>query len=251
MPSLEISAQAQKEWGLLMLERSTTPAADIMPELQSAPVRIAFADDHPTLLRGVADLFGEDERFQTVGTGSTAEDAVALVRERAPDVLIVDLNMPGSVIDAIRTIRHNSPATRLVVFTGHADPTAAAQLFDAGAHAFILKGRPIEELFHAVSAVLAGDTFVSPDFAPRLVSTHRERASRSVKLSAREAQLVACLLEAKSNREIARTLNLTEKTVKHYMTNLMNKFQVRSRLEVVLAAQRLNQVSDRSYNGEA
>jgi DNA-binding NarL/FixJ family response regulator len=113
---------------------------------------------------------------------------------------------------------------------------------DAGAQGFVLKGRPSDDLSTAIETVARGDLFVSPDFSKTLMAGFRNRSKRekdlkAAKLSARERQLVECLLEAKSNKEIARTLNLTEKTVKHYMTNLMNKLRVKSRIEVVLAVQ--------------
>ena len=115
---------------------------------------------------------------------------------------------------------------------------------DAGAHAFVLKGRPSEDLFEAIETVKNGGLFVSPDFSPMLIGGFRNRARRerehpAVQLSAREQQLLQGLFEAKTNKEIARTLGLTEKTVKHYMTNLMTKLKAKSRLEVVLAAKRL------------
>ncbi|HQZ13593.1 MAG TPA: response regulator transcription factor, partial [Devosia sp.] len=113
---------------------------------------------------------------------------------------------------------------------------------DAGAQGFVLKGRPMEDLIEAIDAVMRGELFVSPDFSKKLVAgfrnhAKRERELQAAKLSSRERQLVECLLKAQTNKQIARTLNLTEKTVKHYMTNLMNKLGVRSRVEVVLAVQ--------------
>jgi len=213
--------------------------------LSSKCVRIAFVDDHPTLLRGIAGIFEENDGFEIVGTGVTAEAAVELAAEKSPDILIVDLSMPGDVFAAITSILDCSPATKIVVFTAFADVDLALKAIDAGAHAFVLKGRPFEDLFDAIAAVRAGELFVSPDFAPKLMAgfrnrTQREKDRKQAKLSARELQIVACLLEGMPNKEIARKLELSEKTVKHYMTNLMNKLRVKSRLEVVLAAKRLS-----------
>lgn len=203
--------------------------------------RIAFVDDHPTLLRGIAALFSSEQSYDIVGTGSSAEEAVALAAEHAPDILTLDLSMPGDALAAIRTIVERG-RTKVVVFTAFANVELALKALDAGAHAFVLKGRPSEDLFAAIDAVMAGQLFVSPDFSQKLMAAFRNRTKRekelqSARLSAREKQLVECLFEAKTNKEIARTLQLSEKTVKHYMTNLMNKLKVKSRLEVVLAAQ--------------
>jgi DNA-binding NarL/FixJ family response regulator len=208
------------------------------------PTRIAFVDDHPTLLRGMASLFGSDGLYDIVGTGNSAEEAVSLAVEKSPDVLVVDLSMPGDVFAAFAEIVERAPRTRLLVFTAYADVDKALRAIDAGAHAYVLKGRPSEDIYEAIAAIKSGEIYVSPGFSQQVMAGFRNRTKRekefaSAKLSAREQQIVECLFEAKTNKEIARTLGLSEKTIKHYMTNLMNKLKVKSRLEVVLAAQGL------------
>ncbi|MBN9315713.1 MAG: response regulator transcription factor [Devosia sp.] len=208
----------------------------------SGRIRVALVDDHPTLLMGVSALFASDPRFTIVGTGLSATAAIDLVEAHEPDVVTLDLSMPGDVFTAIRSIVDTSPGTRVLIFTAYADVDLALRALDAGAHGFVLKGRPAEELFDAIDTVSKGALYISPDFSPKLLSGLRNRSRRekaTVKLSPREQQLLDCLLEGMSNKEIARKLELTEKTVKHYMTNLMNKLKVKSRLEVVLAAPRL------------
>lgn len=216
-----------------------------MTILSSKTIRIAFVDDHPTLLRGIAGIFAENDGFEIVGTGTTADAAIELAADKSPDVLVVDLSMPGDVYAAIAAILARSSATKIVVFTAFADVDLALKAIDAGAHAFVLKGRPFEDLFDAIAAVRAGELFVSPDFASKLMTgfrnrTQRDKDRKKAKLSARELEIVECLFEGMPNKEIARKLELSEKTVKHYMTNLMNKLRVKSRLGVVLAAKRLS-----------
>jgi DNA-binding NarL/FixJ family response regulator len=213
-------------------------------------VRIAFVDDHPTLLMGIATLFSAQPGFELVGTEASADGAVAIASSQRPDIMTMDLSMPGNVEAAINSIVEVSPATRVIIFTAYADVDLALRAFDAGAHGFVLKGRPAEELFEAIESVRRGTLYISPDFSAKLLAgfrqrTRREREHDAAKLSPREQQLVDCLFKGMSNKEIARALNLTEKTVKHYMTNLMNKLRVKSRLEVVLAAQRLKGPYDR------
>ena len=208
----------------------------------AARIRVAFVDDHPTLLMGIAALFASDPRCAIVGTGRSAAEAVQLVGLHGPDIVTLDLSMPGDVYAAIRSIAETSPQTRVLIFTAYADVDLALRALDAGAHGFVLKGRPSEELFDAIDTVSRGGLYISPDFSPKLLSGLRNRSRRengAIKLSPREQQLVDCLFEGMSNKEIARALELTEKTVKHYMTNLMNKLKVKSRLEVVLAAGKL------------
>jgi DNA-binding NarL/FixJ family response regulator len=214
-----------------------------------APISIAFVDDHPTLLKGMAALFSADERYRIVGTGLSADAALALTLEHRPDILILDLSMPGDVFSAIAGIVERVSGTKIVIFTAFANVDMAMKSLDAGAHAFVLKGRPSEDLYEAIDAVMQGQLFVSPGFSQTLMSGFRNRSKReqelaSARLSTRERQIVHCLFEAKTNKEIARTLDLSEKTVKHYMTNLMSKLKVKNRLEAVLAAQALRTEGD-------
>ncbi len=204
--------------------------------------RIAFVDDHPTLLAGMAAIFSDNPDYEIVGTGICADDALAIADAHAPDVMVLDLSMPGEVFPALARITGRSPPIYGVIFTAFADVDLALQALDAGAHGFVLKGRPTSELLTAIETVTKGELFISPNFSPKLMGGFRNRSLRqkelrSARLSARELQIVECLLQAKSNKEIARILDLSEKTIKHYMTNLMTKLKVKSRLEVVLAAQ--------------
>lgn len=215
-----------------------SPSA-VTPTTETA--RIALVDDHPTLLRGVEGLLNEDSRYNVVGRGATADDIAELADNIGPDIMIVDLSMPGDVLAAIESVTR-AGRTKVIVFTAYGDVDLAMNALDAGAQGFVLKGRPSDELTEAIETVRRGELFVSPDFSKKLVAGFRHRSKRekdlkAAKLSARERQLVECLLEAKSNKEIARKLNLSEKTIKHYMTNLMNKLRVKSRVEVVLAVQ--------------
>jgi DNA-binding NarL/FixJ family response regulator len=156
-----------------------------------------------------------------------------------PDIMVLDLSMPGDVFGAIEEMSNEMTDLRLVVFTAFASVDLGLRAFDAGAHGFVLKGGPVDDIYDAIAAVRRGELFVSPAYSQQIISgfhTRRQReADTSVKLSTRERQLVDCLLEGKTNKEIARALDLSEKTVKHYMTNLMTKLQVKNRLEVVLA----------------
>jgi two-component system nitrate/nitrite response regulator NarL len=201
-------------------------------------IKLAFVDDHPTLLRGLATLF-DAQTYEIVGSGGCADDLVELAGSVHPDVCTVDLSMPGDVLAAIARVARTQP-TKIIVFTAYANTDLAMKALEAGAHGFVLKGRPSDDLFDAITAVMRGDLYISPDFSPKIISAARNRSRReqelkSAQLTTRERQIVDCLMEAKTNKEIARTLNLSEKTVKHYMTNLMGKLNARNRLEVVLA----------------
>lgn len=203
------------------------------------PIRLSFIDDHPALLRGLASLFGVDPRYTLAGNGSCAADMVTIANAGRCDVIIMDLGMPGDVFGALRNVVTSAPAVRVLVYTAHESVDLAIRALDVGAHAFVLKGSPIEDLHEAIAVARRGEIYVSPAFAFRVFAgLHNARGTSNARLSGRERQLVRCLLEGKSNKEIATALRLSEKTVKHYMTNLMGKLHVHSRLEVVVAAQR-------------
>jgi DNA-binding NarL/FixJ family response regulator len=189
----------------------------------------------------VEGILAETARYRVVGTGSSAGDIISVAETLSPDVMIVDLSMPGDVFAAMTAVT-GAARCKVVVFTAYDRLDLARRALDAGAQGFVLKGRPSEDLTDAIDAVCRNEVYISADVATRLHASRRpssvaDVAGQRARLSPREQQLVQCLLEAKSNKEIARTLNLSEKTVKHYMTNLMSKLAAKSRVEVVLAVQ--------------
>lgn len=209
-----------------------------------ALISIAFVDDHPILLSGIARIFSERKDFKVVGTGTDAAAALQIVAEHRPDVIVLDLSMPGPVIEAIARIATNGGPTQVVVFTAATDVDIAIGALDAGAKGYVLKGSTVGELVGAVQAVHAGDTFITPSFAARVVSGIRQQTRRreeavAVRLTLREEQIVRLLLKGRTNKEIAISLSISDKTVKHHMTALIQKLHVRNRTEVVLAAQQL------------
>jgi DNA-binding NarL/FixJ family response regulator len=213
-------------------------ANEVLPSRPDRAVRLAFIDDHPTLLRGLASLFSQDEGFAIVGMGETAADVEEIAATRRPDVMIVDLSMPGRVYEAISAVSAAVDAPKIIVFTAYDDTDLATRAMKAGAQAFVLKGAPSDDLGAAIRAVLQDELFISPGFTEKLIFAMRQQsADREPRppFSVRERQIIDCLLEGKTNKEIARALELTEKTIKHYMTNLMLKLGVRNRVEVVLA----------------
>lgn len=179
-----------------------------------------------------------------VGTGSDAAAALQLVAEHRPDVIVLDLSMPGQVVEAIARIATGGGPTQVLVFTAATDVDTAIGALDAGARGYVLKGSTVGELIGAVQAVHAGETFITPSFAAKVVSGIRQQTRRredelAVRLTAREEQIVRLLLKGRTNKEIAIALSISEKTVKHHMTALIQKLHVRNRTEVVLAAQQM------------
>jgi len=219
-----------------------------------ACTRIAFVDDHPLLLTGLTTIFRDDKRFSVVGAGKCVSDALEIADRCKPDVLIMDLNMAGNAFEAIGKISRKNETTKIVVLTASTGVDSAVRSLDAGAHGYVLKGGSADELVHAIRSVLDGQTYISQEFAGKVIAalrneSVRKAAAQAIKLSIREEQIVRLLLRGKTNKEIANALNICEKTVKHYMTVLMQKLNARNRLQVVIAAQKMNpEVEERSIN---
>lgn len=155
--------------------------------------------------------------------------------------------MPGDVYGAIANAIKASPSTKVIAFTAATGVDSAIRALDAGASGFVLKGSRPKELIDAISSVLSGDTYITQTFASRVIAglrdaSLRRKAAEAVILSIREQQIIRLLMHGKTNKEIALAIKISEKTVKHYMTALMQKLQVRNRLEVVIAAQRFGEV---------
>lgn len=215
-----------------------------MQRSSGSPISIAIVDDHPLLAEGIAAALSRRENYDVVENGISAADVVGIPGRRICDVMIVDLNMPGDVFTAIADLRDIAPACRVVIFTASTETEHAVRALGAGAAGYVLKGSSAGELIEAIEAALRGEVYITPSFAAKVIGALNQKAKDkqaviSTKLSVREEQIVRLLLCGKQNREIARSLDLSEKTVKSYMTNLMTKLRARNRLEVVIAAQKL------------
>ena len=212
-----------------------------MKELvEKRPVSLAFVDDHPAILLGMSSIFAEESDFVVLGVGGTADEATALAMEHRPDVIFIDLSMPGDVVEAIREISTKLQPTRVVVLTAYSSVQSAIKVLDAGAMGFVLKGNSFDDLFEAVEAVLRGDIYVTQKFFAEVMALLRNEAApvAPIRLNVRELQIIKHLMEARTNREIAQALSINEQTVKNYMHGLMTKLSARNRVEVVIAAQK-------------
>ncbi|WP_138933515.1 LuxR C-terminal-related transcriptional regulator [Roseovarius arcticus] len=207
------------------------------------PITVAFVDDHPVLLSGICQLFSSSDEFRIVGVGSTANDVIEIAGSVTPDVIVIDLNMPGRVIEAIAKVANDYSKTKLIAFTASGNIDTAISTLEAGVLGYVLKGSTLSELTEAIRQVHNGETYMSPRVAANVVAglqvNARARTAPTVRFSSREEDVLRFLLQGCTNKEIAHSLSLSEKTVKHYMTVLIQKLDVRNRVEVVLAAQEL------------
>lgn len=205
---------------------------------------LALVDEQPLFLAGLANLFGSDDRFKIVATGSTPSDLATITHEHRPDLVITDLSFAGETRVAIQELQRLAQVARILVCTSITDVDVAVKALDAGARGYVLKGSSVPELLAAIDAVGRGDTFINQCFGAKVIAALRQAAmlkvaTEKIKLSLREQQIVQQLLRGRTNREIAEILTISEKTVKHYMTIIMQKLHARNRLEVVIAAQQL------------
>jgi DNA-binding NarL/FixJ family response regulator len=208
-------------------------------------ISVALIDDHPLMLEAIGGLLCRTEGFKIVGTGTTTLDIVTFCKTFHPDVVIVEPLLPGDAYAAIANAIKISPLTKILAFTGAAGVETAIRALDAGAAGYVLKRSDTAELTQAIVSIHAGETYITQSFASQVIvglrdASLRRKAAEAVVLNIRERQIVQLLTAGKTNKEIARAIDTSEKMVKHYMTGLMQKLQVRNRLEVVIATQRFN-----------
>jgi two-component system, NarL family, nitrate/nitrite response regulator NarL len=206
-------------------------------------LRVLIADDHPLYRDGVARTLAERAGFQVVGACGSAADAVALVERHRPELVLLDISMPGGGIEAARRIAALGSGTKIVMLTVSERDEDVMKALKAGAHGYALKGVGASELVDIVRTVASGGSFVSPTLAARLLKAmqspdHRDHLASNplANLAPREEQILEYVAKGLSNKEVARELDLQEKTVKHYMTSILQKLRVRNRVEAALLA---------------
>ena len=209
-------------------------------------IGVLVVDDHPLFREGVVHSLDAEPGLTVVGQAASGEEALRLARELMPDVVLLDISMPGwSGLVAAAKIATACPATVIVMLTVSEDKDKLLAAFKAGARGYVLKGVSAQELAKVVRSAAAGDVYVSPPLAAEmLVSLTRGRAPDPLQeLTDREREILGLIGTGLSNREIGERLFLSEKTIKHYVTNILQKLQVRSRVEAALFAARHNSLT--------
>ncbi len=207
----------------------------------SEPIRILVADDHPLFREGVVHSLASEPELTIVGQAANGEEALRLARELLPDVVLLDIAMPGwGGLVTAEKITTACPATKIVMLTVFEDEDKLLAAFKAGACGYVLKGVSARELASVVRTAASGEVYVSPSLAAGImVALTRDRAPDPLEeLTEREAEILTLVGRGLTNREIGGRLHLSEKTIKHYITNILQKLQVRSRVEAALVAAR-------------
>lgn len=203
------------------------------------PINILVVDDHPLFRQGVVSSLALDPEFKVVGETDSGESALELARKLLPNLVLLDVSMPGwGGIVTAEKIAMACPATVIVMLTGSDDKDKLLAALKAGARGYVLKGVSAKELASVVRSAMAGEVYVSPSIATEmLVSLTQGHAPDPLQeLTERERDILALIGNGLTNREIGERLFLSEKTIKHYVTNILQKLQVRSRVEAALLA---------------
>lgn len=206
-------------------------------------IQVLIVDDHPLFRDGVVQTLRADPDIDIVGQAKTAREAIEFAAELLPDIILLDITIPGGGLNAAQTIAATLPITKLIMLTASEAEEDVLAALKAGARGYILKGVSGDELIKVVHNVYAGEAYITPGLAATLLAemqNHRRaqpEAGPLDELTEREREILEHVAGGMSNKEIAHKLSLSEKTVKNYMTNILQKLQVRNRVEAAMLAQ--------------
>lgn len=208
-------------------------------------IKIVLIDDHPLFREGVAYTLRSEPDFEIIGQGESLDEALQLVVDTQPHVILLDINIPGGGIQAAEKISLSYPKIKIIMLTASSDDDDLVAALKNGASGYILKGVAARELISIVRSVWAGEGYVTPSLAASLLSEMaagtrpvRPAASPLDELTERELQILEHIAEGLSNKEIGLRLHLTEKTIKHYVTSILQKLHVRNRVEAAMLTQK-------------
>jgi two-component system response regulator NreC len=196
------------------------------------PIAIVLADDHVVVRRGLRMLLENVAEFEVVAEAGDAELALAAVAELAPDLLLLDLNMPGAPLEALAEVVRSAPQVAVVVLTMEQDPAFARRALEAGARGYVLKRAADEELIDAIQTVAAGGTHVAPELAAALKRAS-EPEGPADDLTAREVEVLRLIARGHTNAEVASMLSLSVRTVETHRMRILQKLRLSSRAELV------------------
>lgn len=210
-----------------------------MTELPVRTVRVLLADDHAVVRAGLAQLFGTTHDIEVVGAAVDGAQAVSLTLELQPDVVLMDLSMPGvDGTEATRQITESGASSRVIALTSFSDRDRIMATFDAGAVGYLLKDAAPEDIIKAVRQAADGQSPVDPKVAQVLLGSRQRTSKPAFGLTAREHEVLGLLSEGCANKHIARRLGITEATVKAHLTSVFQTIGVTDRTQAALWAHR-------------
>ena len=202
-------------------------------------IRILIADDHPIVRSGVRNELSRHADLEVIGEALNGDDTIRLVLELQPDILLLDIHMPGKrAIEVVNELKDQAVFCRILVLSAHGDIPTIIGMLKAGVDAYILKDEDPLVISEAIRAVQRGDTWLSPGVSDRLTSIlgSMDGGRKNETLSNRELQVLQALSSGGTNREIAANLQMAERTVEFHVTNILRKLGAKGRLEAAMKA---------------
>jgi DNA-binding NarL/FixJ family response regulator len=202
----------------------------------STPTRCLAVDDHAAVRQGLSLMFGAEDDLELVSTVERGEEVLEAIEREQPEVVIMDVRLPGiDGISALKRIANSAPGVKTVVFSAYGDKRLLSDAISAGARGYVMKGSPPEDLLRAVRAVTSGKPFVDPSLSPTLLMT---QGIADAPLSEREREILQLLAEGFHTEEVARRIGLSAETVKSDTKRAINKLEADSRVHAVAIALR-------------
>ena len=202
-------------------------------------IRVLLVDDHPVVRQGLRALLSTDEGIEVVGEADDGDAAVAAAERLSPDVVLMDVVMPGmDGVEALRLIGERRPQTRVVMLTSYADERQAMEAVDAGASGFLLKDASPRDVAAAIRAAHRGEAVLHPAVAAKLLAERRRPPAAHADLTARELEVLRLIARGLQNKQIAAQLHLSEKTVKTHVSAILRKLDVSDRTQAAMYAVR-------------
>lgn len=195
-------------------------------------IRILIVDDHPVVRAGLTSMLGTQAELQVIGSASSGEEALAMIQRDAPDVVLLDLRMPGlNGIDMLVATKKSGSQVRAIILTSYETDEDIYRAVQAGAQGYLLKDTPFKEMLEAIRAVNAGKRYIPRQIAQRLA----ERMMRT-ELTARELEILKMLAKGPTNKQIGRALGISDYTVRNHVNSIIEKLEVSDRTEAATTA---------------
>ncbi|MEI6788158.1 MAG: response regulator transcription factor [bacterium] len=195
-------------------------------------IKVVLCDDHQIIREGLRSLLEKQTDMAVIGEGANGLDAIRLVRDKKPDVLVLDISMPEmNGITAARRAFQEYPRLKILALSVHSDQHFVTEMLEAGASGYMLKDSAFSELAAAIRTIMSGGLFISPriannvleQFAKRAAPVNRKKKARKVELSPRESEILQMIAEGKSSKDIAQISNISVKTVETHRLHIMTK----------------------------